>query len=115
MSNIEKDVSRAWRIAAEELGIAVDIPFALIGDEARQFDCIGLVHEFGSQRGTLLFSTSPPDFAINGEAVKAADAAGYCWSAINVALYNRYDRDVFIDALRDWGFVGPPERRPEWL
>ncbi len=29
--------------------------------------------------------------------------------------YRVFDRGAFVDALLDWGFTGPKERRPVWI
>jgi hypothetical protein len=38
----------------------------------------------------------------------------YC-SYLNPEVYLTFDEKQFQDALADWGYFGPPEKRPPWL
>jgi hypothetical protein len=44
----------------------------------------------------------------------AAQAQGKVWSFINEESYARYDRDLFVATLNDWGWHGNPAEAPDW-
>lgn len=100
----------AWRAAASDLGIRVATPFVLERSRHReQLEFIALIHEFGSRAGTVVIGIGKESSSLK----EAADYAGYFFSALNLDCYGRYDRQLFIDTLNDWGYFGlaPP---PSW-
>jgi hypothetical protein len=104
----------AWRRAAEELGIEVIAPFTFTVD-SRTHECTAWVGQFGNARGTLVVVVEPPSFALDRQLIADAEREGYKWSALSTALYNRFDRALFIETLSDWQYVGPAALRPDWL
>jgi len=111
---ISKQATKAWRRAAEELGIEVIAPFTFVVGE-RAHTCAAWVGRFGGARGTLVLLVEPPSFALDRELITDAEREGYKWSAVNSALYSEFDRALFIEALRDWTYVGAAASRPNWL
>jgi hypothetical protein len=93
-------VQRSWQEAAADLGIEVEV----IGDAV-------LLPDFGSRVGMVCALRRTPDGweALRHEAEARGDAA---WSALGHGFL-RYDREVFIDALKDWGWFGNG-RAPDW-
>jgi hypothetical protein len=104
----------AWNTAGRELGIEVVAPFHFSVD-GRKHECVAWVAHLGHENGIVLVGTSPPDFAIDRTLVADARHAGYQWSALDLRSYAVFNRARFIDALIDWGYVGPEGRRPPWL
>jgi len=103
----------AWRRAGADLGIVVESPFSVkVGDES--VNAIALVHEFGSEAGTIVLSLDYlplTDFLALGERLKKL---GYFSTAINPRSYVPYSRDRYVNALVDWGWRGDPAERPSW-
>jgi hypothetical protein len=108
--NDDQAVADAWLVASVDLGIEVTTPFTFVGPLGEQFECIALVHGFGAAGGTLIASANEPfnDF------FDATRATEYHASALNPAQYARYDRSLFIETLRHWEWVGPPQSAPKW-
>lgn len=93
---------RSWTIAAEDLGIEVG--------EYRDFI---VVRQFGTGEGTLCESIHDwkgrfPWKELEGEAKRL----GMAWSGLGDD-YLSYDREQFIDTLKDWGWCGTGDP-PVW-
>jgi hypothetical protein len=104
------DLAEPWRIAERDLAIRITAPFRLPGPHGhRPVEFIALVHEFGGSAGTLLMNIDdalPP-------LREATVPAGYFISFVNLESYARYDRQLFIDTLNDWGYFGS-DAAPSW-
>lgn len=114
LKNIEKSVISAWLKASAELQVRVEAPFNLECD-GTTFFCSAYVPDFGGQKGTILMVTLPPDFETNKELIKHAEKTGYTWSYLNGLEYANFDKEIFIEALSDWGYKGPLETKPSWV
>ena len=109
-SRDEYELARAWETAATDLDIRVTHPFVLRSATAQDhFTFIALVHGFGSPAGTLLVTTAEESTPL----AHAARSAGYFASLLNPDAYRRYDRELFIETLNDWGYFGS-EHPPSW-
>lgn len=98
----------AWQTAARELSIEVIAPFTFHGEHG-EHQCVAWIPHF-YPKGVLV---APLDS--NNKALKKdAEVAGYACSFINAEVYRRFDRGLFIDTLKDWGFYGPEDQRPVW-
>jgi hypothetical protein len=106
----DQAIADAWLIASADLGIEVISPFIFVGPLGERFECIALVRGFGASSGTLIATTNEPF----DELFDASRDTGYHVSALNPLHYQRYDRPVFIETLRDWEWVGSPESAPSW-
>lgn len=111
-------IAEAWRAAALDLGIEVVVPYSVVVD-GRSQEYLALVHHFGGEHGTLV-ALSPPGEASNADAevralFKTAEGANYYCSLLDAEPYRQYDRELFIETLVDWGFCGPPSKRPAWM
>jgi hypothetical protein len=89
----------AWRDAADDLGINV-----ATGDD------VVLVTQFGSSEGMLcaLADSREDQLQLQGR----AEARGARWSALSKS-YLKYDRDLFIATLDDWGWSAEGDA-PDW-
>ena len=92
----------AWKAAAHDLGLRVTIPYFIERPNAGAHTYVALVHDFGSARGMLVDTCEhivapPPEYGYSGMS----------------AAYGTYERALFIEALKDWGWAGggPP---PSW-
>ena len=110
----EGNVSAAWLEAGRTLGVQVKAPFEFrVGD--RTHICLALLPHFSGPGGLVVMGTRPPDFRTDKAFAADAEACGYAWSFLNMDEYQKFDDNLFIDALREWGYTGPEERRPDWL
>ena len=101
--NDEQRMIRAWRNAADELGVRVTAPFVLGGVQYPVH-----IANFGRASGTL------PLLDGDSERERAAIAAGYFSSLLNPERYCEYDRDLFVATLNDWQWCGEPDSAPPW-
>ena len=103
-------VIAAWRTAAQELHFEFLSPFTLMSDR-QQLACLGVVAGFGSPKGTVIVSMDD----ISERFASAARRNGFVLSGLRLDVYRNYERLLFIDTLRDWGWLGQPDQRPSWL
>lgn len=110
ISNQDK-VAAAWCAAARDLGLVLVSPFTLVARNGDEYGFIAWVGHFGSERGTLI--CLPEQWAELGFAAVAREAGYYC-SGLYLGSYAHYDREHFIDTLRDWGWFGEAQDLPSW-
>jgi len=101
-------VIHAWRQAADDLQIKIQVPFILITADNRTVKYDLLIENFGSKLGTLILSMD------DMTEFNTAKKLGYYCSALNPDSYSKYDRANFIDTLNDWGFYGETSNKPNW-
>src|SRR5712691_12821065 len=107
ISPTETKVVQAWRDAAADLKFRFTSPFAGTTAAGVRFEALGLVHHFGRRVGTLI--------QVGGEPSADSDYPAdddYTWSCLGRTGYTRYDRDLWIDMLNDWQYIGSGEDRP---
>jgi hypothetical protein len=99
MPGVDPAEIEAWTAAAADLGIVVELR-----------DDAVVVRDFGTAAGMLCAIRRSAD-GIRALQRDAA-AAGMGWSALGPSFV-AYDRELFVDALSDWGWsgTGPP---PAW-
>ena len=110
-SNLDK-IAAAWRIAAPDLGLEIIAPFTLCSQKGAAYRFIAWIGHFGGEQGTLI--CLPEQWDTQGFAA-VAQAAGYYCSGLYPASYAHYDREHFMDTLRDWGWFGAAQDRPAWV
>jgi len=106
----DQAIADSWVIASADLGIRVTSPFNFHSPIGETFECILLIHGFGSPAGTVIGTLNEPF----DEFFAAAQAAGYYASALNPSSYGRYDRAHFIDTLQDWAWQELEVAPPSW-
>lgn len=99
VETVQEQLRRSWVDAEDDLGIEVE----LLPDAV-------LVLGFGRPAGMLCAIREDVDG--QSELQRQADSFGAGWSALG-SSYLKYDRDLFISTLNDWGWhgVGAP---PTW-
>jgi len=103
------ELTRIWQRAAADLGIRVVAPYACrVGGLPHRFDV--LVPDFGAPGGTVVVALG----GANRDSRAAAAEFGVFLSELSLNAYGDYDRQLFIETLRDWGWFGPPESPPSW-
>src|SRR5690242_14935810 len=103
------NVTEAWKVAAADLGIAFVGPFEL-ADEDEKIRYAGLVRDFGSAKGMLIFVSE--DWQMEPWA-SVAQKHGFGYSRLN-DRYATYDREEFIAALDDWQWTPRDREPPPW-
>jgi hypothetical protein len=108
-------VHNAWRVAANALSIKVEAPYLLKGVDGKEVLCAAYLPDFGDPRG-MVVGLLDLVTCKNDKGIKlAAESRGLFFSFINPEVYERYDEQVFKEALADWGFFGSEDQRPDWL
>ena len=106
--------TRVWKSAAETLQFQITVPFSL--QHARKnIKCFAFLPHFGGPRGMAIGLIIAPKFETDHELIEASRNEGLYWSFLNPAGYQKYDEELFKDALADWGYYGPTEKRPVWF
>jgi phosphoglycolate phosphatase-like HAD superfamily hydrolase len=103
---IDEDTSHAWLAAAKDLGIRVTAPFTIDVDSGEPRIYEALVQDFGGPNGTVV--------GVVGDSLHDCRQAKGFYCSNLAPSYRNYQRQHFIDTLNDWGWFGPPERRPAW-
>src|SRR5438045_1707057 len=106
------DVQRAWQVAAKELGFEFVAPFE-VPNAGGAMRLHGHVRDFGGPKGAVFLICET--FRENvGPALAVAKQNGYFHSLISADVYRAFDREAFIELLRDWGWFGADANRPAW-
>ena len=104
-------ITSAFSEAAQRLGFAFEPAFTLTLPSGKAINTRGLVHDFGSKAGTLLFFESS---APSQEEQTEIKAMGYYFSLL-FPSYSTYDEALFKDTLNDWQYFGRESNRPGWF
>ena len=99
-------IIEAWKDAAVDLGITFITPFAL-DDDGRRISYLGLLPEFGSENGMLIFVSDASAVELWASTAKKK---GFGYSYLSDS-YGAYDRRLFSETLDDWGW-SPKDRPP---
>jgi hypothetical protein len=98
-------MSRAWIAASADLGIRVVAPASITLKNGHSKQVEAHILDFGSPKGALAIS----------ELSRMLDSSLFeQWSSILMDTYERYDRQLFVDTLDDWGWFGDRESVPDW-
>ena len=109
MTPIESLLQETCCAAANDLGVNVISPFRVVDSHGEAHDFIALFPCFGSEKGTVICNA---DDWVAKTGIAAAQA--YFCSGLHLDSYCRYDRGLWIETFCDWGWLGPPEQRPDW-
>ena len=101
-------VINAWEEASQDLKINLKTPFILETDKGK-IEYPLLVENFGRKNGTIILDLNDLD------KFPEPEKYGFYRSAVNSALYFKYDRNLFIDTLEDWGYYGDINEKPNWF
>lgn len=101
---------KSWKTAGEELGFELICPYYFSGPEGIELKATGLLPEFGGKKGTLIISRKD-EIEVRPLAEATND---YFIPAFNPYHYDRYSRELFIDALNDLGWSGRGNP-PSWF
>lgn len=98
---------KAWRQAADDLGIRLEYPFSLT-TPAGAVPYLARICDFGAVKGMLLISGKGSQAHHH-----AASAAGFGYSCLYES-YEVYSRNLFVETLNDWGWCNASKPAPEW-
>jgi hypothetical protein len=106
---MDRPAEQFWKMVAGDLGVRVDLSPGIVFSDGTHLTVDALVTDFGASRGMLVVR----DHDVIKPFAKLAVADGYGYSS-NIGG-DAYDRDAMIEVLRDWGWIGPSELKPDWL
>ena len=109
---MDQYVLNAWKTAAKELGISIEVPFELQFDSGEVINDLLLIKDFGGKAGTVIFGMNHERFS---EIFKNAEKKEYFCSGLNTEVYKEYNRQIFIETLNDWGYFGEEKDKPDWM
>jgi hypothetical protein len=106
VAKINSDMSAAWLVAAQTLGVRVTAPYEIRLESGE----------------SIAFEAWLPDFGAPGGAIvlDLADQTGReqwlpgRWCSKLSDDYEQFDRALFVDTLNDWGWYGPGQP-PAWF
>ena len=101
-------IIKAWEKASDDLKITIQTPLMLTTEYNQIIEFELLIDQFGSKLGTIIFSID------NMTKINMPKTYGYYYSALNPVSYEKYDRQLFIDTLNDWGYFGDKLKTPVW-
>jgi hypothetical protein len=95
-----------WLQAAEDLEFEFTTPFR-VNLLRRQVSAFGLLPEFGAERGMVVL------LEYEKAECDALLESGYGFSCFSLTN-EPYDRDSFVEILRDWGWSSSASLPPAW-
>ena len=109
---MSKSLLDIWVDASKDLSVKI-VPSPVLklpcGVELRT---VLLVRDFGAKNGMLIVS----DYSEVKPCLNEIAAASYGFSVMDDPGANgRYNRDSFMEMLRDWSWSGEKSEKPSWL
>ncbi len=103
-------MAKAWQEAASDLNLDFVSPYKFTDTLGHQYSCAGLIKKIGGVNGTLIISRKDSDNVFD-----AGLEMGYFTSGLNPRYYEKYNREKFIETLKDWGWFGEAKEKPDWF
>ena len=108
---MEDGLIATWREAARDLGLRVEVPFALVLPSGATVVARLLLRDFGATNGMLIVT----DYSAVQPYAQAVIAAGFGYSTLpDPRPGEKYERQSFVEMLLDWGWSGAEHDRPHW-
>ncbi len=104
-------LAAAWRQAGEDLGIKVRAPYLIRDPESAIVEYVAFLPHYGSSQGALLLFCPPPDYEPDPHALALARERDTFYSFLNPESYATYDRERFMETLKDYGYFGHEEEK----
>lgn len=111
LSAIEKEIAQAWLRAGVELGVDVQVDGQIDDVSEPPIRYAVRIPNFGRGLGTFCRHGDAPEAEVD-RLKEWAMRAGASWSVLGDA-YSAYDRDLFVETLNDWQWVGE-NQPPVW-
>jgi len=100
-----------WLEAARDLHLEIEAPFSVALQSGAVVGARFQVKHFGAPKGMLVVTDSSNVVPFIDDII----AAGYGFSVLSDPRQSEpYEREDFIEVLRDWGWSGSEEARPVW-
>ena len=99
-------IKNAWQAAGMDLGVRVITPCEVETLSGESLVCEAHLPDFGSPNGATLLSHDATSML--------RDQLPGRWFSVLYEPYERYDRDLFVETLNDWGWFGPVDAAPSW-
>jgi hypothetical protein len=108
---LSKSSESAWIEASKDLGFRFIHPYKFTGLDGKDYEVDGLIPDFGYGKGALITSRKTDE-----EAILMADLTNdYLISGLSPRYYDKYDREIIIETLSDWGWKGEEQKKPDWI
>jgi hypothetical protein len=107
--SVPEQIAEAWKVAAADMGFTFVTPFEL-EEDGRRIAYVGLVPDFGSEKGMLIFVSENFDTEVSA---RVARNKGFGYSCLSSG-YQSYHREAFIAVLDDWGWSPKDRQPPSW-
>lgn len=90
-----------WIKASAQFGFELKTPYQVQLKHGVK-EVFAYLPEYGSENGTVICLTGPPDYETDTEIVEWADNHGVHCSFINVESCLIYNEEYFVEVLDDW-------------
>jgi hypothetical protein len=100
--------------AARRLNVELISPYCLEHD-GRVAWCLGYLPHFGSANGMVVDMVCLDAQEFAQEVMHLAQRKGVHYSLLHPDTYLEPSEKDFVEAFADWGYFGPPEKKPRWL
>ncbi len=106
-----KNLEAVWIRVSDELGIEIEAPFSLLMTDGSNLNAGFIVKYFGGTCGMLIFK----NYREVKPYINEIKNKGYGFSILDEPEMEYINIDDYIDVLRDWGWSGDVNRKPNWL
>ena len=100
-----------WQRVAKDLGIDIVTPFEAVFSDGSRLTVSAWVKNFGAPRGMLINA----DYDVLKPHKHKIVESGYGYSSNLGSSADRYERSSMIEVLKDWGWSGTADEKPDWL
>lgn len=109
MTRLQRELARA----ADELGLRVEIGYAIALSDKRKLVADGWFPDLSNSRGNLVFrSEHGPDASARQELKEL----GFGVTTYSEPLpTEQFDIDGYAEMFAEWGWTGPKELKPNWM
>ena len=107
LSDLFDRMARAWTKASLDLGLDFISPYEFIDKNGEKYSCSGFLKNIGSAKGTIIISRKDSDGVFD-----AAVELGFHVPGLAPRYYEKYNRERFVETLKEWGWFGSSEFIP---
>jgi hypothetical protein len=108
MKRLESDILRA----CAELDLSVEFHVLIMFENERPLQALAKIATVGAAKGMLVFLSYE---TIRNSTEKLLDA-GFGFTILDEpASEEEFDLESFKTMIRDWGWAGPPDKKPGWM
>lgn len=111
---MREQIRRHLEAAAGRLNVELISPYCL-EHEGRVAWCLGYLPHFGSVSGMVVDMVDLDAEDAAREVMRLAQGKGVSYSLLHPDTYLEPSEKDFLQAFADWGYFGPPDKKPRWL